>query len=92
MLAAWGHASAHFIGHSFGTVVITWVLRKSEMATSVVLLDPVCFLLMKHDVLSNVVYSSSVEPLQDFRTALFQFFVFRELYIANTITRNFFWQ
>jgi len=92
MLAAWGHASAHFVGHSFGTVVITWVLRRSEMATSAVLLDPVCFLLMKHDVLSNVLYSSFFQPLSDFRSAAFQFFVFQELYTAHALSRNFFWQ
>lgn len=92
MLAAWGHSKAHCIGHSFGTVVITWVARLSEVAASLMFLDPVCFLLMKHDVLSNVVYSSATEPLSDFRAAAFEFFVFRELYIAHTLTRNFFWQ
>lgn len=92
MLSAWGHSHAHFIGHSFGTVVITWVLRRSEAATSVVLLDPVCFLLMKHDVLANVVYSSFFQPLTDFRAAAFEFFIFHELYVAHALTRNFFWQ
>jgi len=88
MLAGWGHHEAHFVGHSFGTIIVSWMLKYSQAVASASLLDPVCFLLVKHDLLSNSLYREHVDPLQIALT----FFVFRELYIANTLARNFFWQ
>lgn len=33
MLASWEHSSAHFIGHSFGSIVVAWMARNAkEMA------------------------------------------------------------
>jgi len=88
MLAAWGHSEAHFVGHSFGTVVVSWILRNSRVALSVSLLDPICFLLFKHDIVTNALYKEHVDPLQVVLTYL----VFRELGVAYTLQRNFFWQ
>ena len=42
---------AHFVGHSFGTIVCGWILRfQPALACRLTLLDPVCFLLCKHDI------------------------------------------
>lgn len=88
MLAAWGHTQAHLIGHSFGTIVVSWMLQNSQVVASASLLDPVCFLLVKHDIITNALYREHDDPLQVALT----YFVFRELHVAHTLTRNFFWQ
>ncbi|CAK0802182.1 unnamed protein product [Prorocentrum cordatum] len=62
MLAAWGHSEAHFVGHSFGTVVVSWILRNSRVALSVSLLDPICFLLFKHDIVTNALGARGPPP------------------------------
>jgi hypothetical protein len=64
------------------------MLQNSQVVKSAVLLDPVCFLLTKHDILSNVLYREHNNPLMVALT----YFVFRELYIAHTLMRNLFWQ
>ncbi|CAK0888286.1 unnamed protein product, partial [Prorocentrum cordatum] len=47
----WGFASAHFVGHSFGTFLVSWMLRYQpghvERCTFV---DPVCFMLLKAEL------------------------------------------
>lgn len=88
MLAAWDHSEAHFIGHSFGSIVVSWMLQNSRVVTSASLLDPVCFLLAKHDIMTNSLYRDHEDPLQVTLTYL----VFRELYVAHALARNFFWQ
>ena len=62
MLAA--HAclpvGAHFVGHSFGSVVCAWVARQApHLACRMTFLDPVCFLLCKHDVVRSCVWFPS---------------------------------
>ncbi|CAK0815001.1 unnamed protein product, partial [Prorocentrum cordatum] len=51
MLLVWGFASAHFVGHSFGTFLVSWMLRYQpghvERCTFV---DPVCFMLLKAEL------------------------------------------
>eukprot|EP00929_Paragymnodinium_shiwhaense_P107926 TRINITY_DN74275_c0_g1_i1.p1 TRINITY_DN74275_c0_g1~~TRINITY_DN74275_c0_g1_i1.p1 ORF type:complete len:719 (-),score=145.00 TRINITY_DN74275_c0_g1_i1:143-2299(-) len=88
MLAAWGHSQGHFVGHSFGTMVVSWTVKFSQVVASACCLDPVCFLLVKHDILTNALYREHTDPFQVFLT----YFVFRELYVANTLARNMFWQ
>ena len=49
------YEQAHFVGHSFGTLVLTWVAKhKLSMVSRFTFLDPVCFLLCKHDVAYNL--------------------------------------
>lgn len=88
MLASWRHPRAHFIGHSFGTVVLAWmVLRAPSLVSQVTFIDPVCFLLVKPDVCHNFIYRKPATPTQLF----FNFFGARELFIAHSLSRNFFW-
>eukprot|EP00931_Biecheleriopsis_adriatica_P063166 TRINITY_DN38215_c0_g1_i1.p1 TRINITY_DN38215_c0_g1~~TRINITY_DN38215_c0_g1_i1.p1 ORF type:complete len:684 (-),score=92.36 TRINITY_DN38215_c0_g1_i1:54-2027(-) len=93
MLLAWGHSSAHIVGHSFGTIVCSWLVRYSPaMVKSVAFLDPVCFLLCKSDLILNSLYAPMTSPWKQPGVWLLTFLVFRELYICHTLTRNFFWQ
>lgn len=88
MLASWGHSSAHFVGHSFGTLPLAWMVRLAPSRVSMAtFIDPVCFLIIKPDVCYNFIYRRPSTPMQ----MISQFFVARELYIANSLSRNFFW-
>jgi len=88
MLEAWHIKAAHFIGHSFGSVVMAWVTQKAKhLIVRATFLDPVVFLLCKSDVAYNFVYRKPTTPAEH----LMQYFVSRELYIAHSLGRNFIW-
>lgn len=88
MLSSWDYRRAHFVGHSFGSVVMAWVVRQApEIVSSAVFIDPVCFLLAKPDVCYNFVYRPPQKPLE----LVMSYFAARELFIANSLSRNFFW-
>lgn len=88
MLGSWGHASAHFVGHSFGSLPLAWMARKAPSFVSMMtFIDPVCFLLVKPDVCYNFMYRRPSDPTQ----LLINYFLAKELYIAHSLSRNFFW-
>mmetsp|Transcript_30030 Transcript_30030/g.69170 ORF Transcript_30030/g.69170 Transcript_30030/m.69170 type:complete len:625 (-) Transcript_30030:59-1933(-) len=88
MLASWGNSTAHFVGHSFGSLLVAWmVLQEPAMVSMATFIDPVCFLLVKPDVCYNFMYRAPETPTQ----LLTHYFVARELYIAHSLSRNFFW-
>ena len=88
MLRSWGVASAHFAGHSFGTIVCAWVIKGApSLVAKLTLLDPVCLLLCKHDVAFNFLH----KPPANASELLMQWFVGKELYIAHSLTRTFNW-
>jgi pimeloyl-ACP methyl ester carboxylesterase len=88
MLQAHGHTQACFVGHSFGTFVLSWVSRwRPDIVAKAIFLDPVCFLLSQPDVAFNVLYR---QPRNLF-TTLAANTVFWELFTANSLHRNFIW-
>jgi pimeloyl-ACP methyl ester carboxylesterase len=88
MLASWGHESAHFIGHSFGSVPVAWMVRRApEMVKMATFMDPVVFLLVKPDVCYNFIYRKASTPTR----LIMEYFAARELYTAHSMSRNFFW-
>jgi hypothetical protein len=90
MLKAHGHTAAHFAGHSFGAVVVGWILKMSPSSVlCMTLLDPACFLMMKAETCIKVLYGQGAQSSFE----LFcEFFCFRELFTVNLICRNFFWE
>lgn len=89
MLAANGHTAAHFAGHSFGSVIIGWVMKMS--ASSVIqttLMEPAQFLMMKSECLAKVLYG----PPKTCYEMLIRYFGFRELFTVNLLCRNLFWE
>merc|ERR1711862_277637 len=57
MLAAHGHSRACFIGHSYGTAVLSWIIRsRPDIVAQPIFLDPICFLLANPDVAYNFIY------------------------------------
>eukprot|EP00931_Biecheleriopsis_adriatica_P041820 TRINITY_DN23858_c0_g1_i1.p1 TRINITY_DN23858_c0_g1~~TRINITY_DN23858_c0_g1_i1.p1 ORF type:complete len:687 (-),score=135.67 TRINITY_DN23858_c0_g1_i1:30-1940(-) len=88
MLATWGFTSAHFVGHSFGSLPLAWMARKApNLVSAMTFMDPVCFLLVKPDVCYNFMYRRPTDPTQ----LLINYFLAKELYIAHSLSRNFFW-
>eukprot|EP00928_Gymnodinium_smaydae_P029417 TRINITY_DN22163_c1_g1_i1.p1 TRINITY_DN22163_c1_g1~~TRINITY_DN22163_c1_g1_i1.p1 ORF type:complete len:716 (+),score=162.82 TRINITY_DN22163_c1_g1_i1:57-2150(+) len=89
MLTVNGHTAAHFVGHSFGCIVLGWMLKRSPSSVLyVTLLEPALFLIMKSDILTKVLYGSPGTCLE----LLYRYFVFRELFTVNLLCRNFFWE
>jgi len=89
MLASWGFQAAHFVGHSFGAVVIGWLMKMSPSSVvCATLMDPAHFLVMKADVLSKVLFG---QPNTCYEM-LVRYFSFRELFTVNLLCRNFFWE
>mmetsp|Transcript_23762 Transcript_23762/g.66744 ORF Transcript_23762/g.66744 Transcript_23762/m.66744 type:complete len:175 (+) Transcript_23762:1-525(+) len=89
MLSAHGHRSACFIAHSYGTVVLSWILRgQRDIVAKAVFLDPVCFLLCQPDVAYKVLYR---RPPNLFMTAAANL-CFWELFTANALMHHFYWQ
>merc|ERR1719162_2088407 len=89
MLSANGHTSAHFMGHSFGGVVIGWMLKMSQgSVTMCTLLEPVSILMMKSEPLSKVLHGSPGSPFEK----VAHFMCFRELFTLNLLCRNCFWE
>jgi pimeloyl-ACP methyl ester carboxylesterase len=89
LLHVHNHTSAHFVGHSFGTLVLTWIAKHTpHLASRYTFLDPVCFLLCKHDVAYNFLYKTPTNGAE----ALMSYFVGQELFISYTLSRRFYWQ
>lgn len=88
MLRAFGHTSACFVAHSYGTFVLSWMLRaQPDLVAKAVLLDPVCFLLAQPDVAFNFLYRRPSNPF----LLMVAHFVRWELFSANVLTRQFYW-
>lgn len=84
------HAKVCLVAHSLGCSFVSWVLHHPIACTRVsatVLIDPVVFLLCDPTVATTVVYKEHANTL-DF---LMHFFVARELFIANALSRHFNW-
>ncbi len=86
-IAAAGGA-AHFVGHSFGTCVLTWVVNCApHIVARLSILDPVVFLLFKADVTMNFLY----DPPASLPTLLMRYFVAEEMHMAHTLMRRMVW-
>lgn len=84
------HDKAVFLAHSLGTVLISWLLHHPITAKRVahsILIDPIIFLLCEPTVASVFVYK---DP-QHWIDLLMHFFLSRELFISNALSRHFSW-
>ncbi|CAK0892308.1 unnamed protein product, partial [Prorocentrum cordatum] len=88
MLRAHGHTAAHFTGHSFGAVVVGWVLKMSPSSVvCVTLLDPACFLVMSAECCVKICcgpVNSAVEILARWRISVFRSCLLRTFSLATT--------
>jgi len=80
--------SASFIGHSYGTVILSWVIQKLEnFVDSAIFIDPICFELVNPDIVFNFVYRSPDSPFQ----LLLWYFVSKEIGVSYFVCRHFWW-
>ena len=53
-----GGGAAIFVGHSFGTAVVAWVVKQApELVYAALFLDPICFLLVRPLLLPHTLRS-----------------------------------
>ncbi|CAM4819760.1 unnamed protein product [Rotaria magnacalcarata] len=79
---------AIFIGHSYGTACLSWIVKKCPQYISrLIFLDPICFVLFEPYVIYNFVYRT---PCRLGHLYLY-YFVCRELGISHVISRHFWW-
>mmetsp|Transcript_9669 Transcript_9669/g.21571 ORF Transcript_9669/g.21571 Transcript_9669/m.21571 type:complete len:646 (-) Transcript_9669:23-1960(-) len=88
MLAANGHTAAHFAGHSWGGVVIGWMIRMSPSSVVYTTLMEPATMLLKADILTKVLYGYPTTCFEMF----IHYFCFRELFTVNMLCRNYFWE
>eukprot|EP00456_Euglypha_rotunda_P044283 TRINITY_DN3490_c0_g1_i16.p1 TRINITY_DN3490_c0_g1~~TRINITY_DN3490_c0_g1_i16.p1 ORF type:complete len:304 (+),score=2.37 TRINITY_DN3490_c0_g1_i16:208-1119(+) len=83
-----GWGQARFIGHSYGTYVVSWMIKqKPQMVAGAILIDPVCFLTFTPKTAYSFLYKQPTTAEEH----IIHFFVSRELHIANVLTRHFWW-
>jgi len=79
--------SACFVGQSFGTAVVAWVLKNSpSLVSSVVLIDPIVFLLCESTVVRSFFHRTPTN-LMEMVVSSFA----TELYVSNTMARELSW-
>eukprot|EP00290_Baffinella_frigidus_P010471 CAMPEP_0180142584 /NCGR_PEP_ID=MMETSP0986-20121125/15673_1 /TAXON_ID=697907 /ORGANISM="non described non described, Strain CCMP2293" /LENGTH=606 /DNA_ID=CAMNT_0022085821 /DNA_START=19 /DNA_END=1839 /DNA_ORIENTATION=- len=85
ILLRWGIKKATFVGHSYGSVILSWMIQqKPERVAGLAFLDPVVFMLNLKDILYNFLYRYEVDgKISDV--------VGSELYLNNALRRNFWW-
>ncbi|ORY03200.1 alpha/beta-hydrolase [Basidiobolus meristosporus CBS 931.73] len=88
MLEAHGFNNACFVGHSLGTIVVSWMVNHhSKRVKSAFFIDPICFLLFYPSVAYNFVYRVPKTAREHF----LHFYASKELFISNFISRYFVW-
>eukprot|EP00747_Dinoflagellata_sp_TGD_P041883 gnl/TRDRNA2_/TRDRNA2_141732_c0_seq3.p1 gnl/TRDRNA2_/TRDRNA2_141732_c0~~gnl/TRDRNA2_/TRDRNA2_141732_c0_seq3.p1 ORF type:complete len:757 (-),score=115.10 gnl/TRDRNA2_/TRDRNA2_141732_c0_seq3:60-2111(-) len=93
MLAVWGHGRAHFVGHSFGTAAVAWILRHArDCVQCISFLDPICFLTSKMiSTIQSGFYFAQSHKMDVINTVI-NYFAFEELHICHTLCRQVDWQ
>lgn len=89
MLAAHRFPGAHFVVHSFGSIILSWLMKLSP--TSIIcctFIEPAALLTLKSDFWTKVMTDPPREAMWDF----LRYFVFRELFTVNLLFRNCFWE
>ncbi|KAI9302029.1 Alpha/Beta hydrolase protein [Cunninghamella echinulata] len=88
LLSRHGFQNAVFVAHSLGSAVTSYCLQHiPKSVASVVLLDPICFMLHYPDVCTNFVYRNPKTVSE----SIVKYFASTELYIAFFISRHFHW-
>mmetsp|Transcript_26053 Transcript_26053/g.65657 ORF Transcript_26053/g.65657 Transcript_26053/m.65657 type:complete len:1383 (+) Transcript_26053:739-4887(+) len=78
VLSFHGYEAAHFIGHSYGTLICSWCVRHApEMVRKLTVLDPVCFQNIKAGM--NCMSGTFREP-SNIVDAVIAYAAFRELF------------
>jgi len=92
MLEVWGFKQAHFVGHSFGSFLVAWMLRyQPSYVEKCTFVDPVCFLLLKVLAGAHQIQAKTDSRMDTMEMGI-KYFVLTELFICNFVCRCFFWE
>ena len=86
MLNTWGFESATFVGHSYGSILLSWMVQHApERVASVCFIDPVVIMLNLKSTLYNFLYKHAAEDgkISDL--------VGSELFLNHALRRHFWW-
>lgn len=84
-----GFEKAVFVGHSFGSSIVSWVVQNTpERVAGSVFMDPVVFMLHLTDILKNWTYE---EPVNTVNLEGLMDIVKTELFASYTVQRHFCW-
>jgi hypothetical protein len=78
------------VGHSYGTVICTHLLKSQQTAPligPIVLIDPICFLLHHPDV----AYNFTARQPAHAKELVLSYFGSKDIGVAHTLARRFFW-
>lgn len=90
MLAQHGHTEALFIGHSYGTFLMSQLCRlRSDLLCGAVFLDPMCFMLHLGTTTYNFLYAAQAPTEPD--PGIIRKTLRSELLINLCLRRHFFW-
>jgi hypothetical protein len=93
MLEVWGFKHAHFVGHSFGSFLLAWMLRyQPGYVAKCTFIDPVCFLVLKVLVEGHELQQVKSDMRMDTMEMGIKYFVMTELFVCNFMCRCFFWE
>ncbi|KAJ9088165.1 hypothetical protein DSO57_1025830 [Entomophthora muscae] len=77
-----------FIGHSYGTIVCTWLnYHRPKYIANLTLVDPVCFNLFESQLIKKCLYQGPSCFIHGFSLHV----VFRDPLLASVLSRNFWW-
>lgn len=89
MLSANRHTAAHWVCHSFGCAVLSWMMKMSPSSVLyMTLMEPASLLVLKSDFISQVLW----DPPKTAMDIFLRYLVFRELFTVNLLCRNVFWE
>jgi len=92
LIRSQGYEDAHLIGHSIGTVYLTWILRfQPGLARSFVMVDPISLLLHRSEVLWNFLYKMRYASPEGIRQKVLDFVLKNDLNVSYRLRRCFFW-
>eukprot|EP00960_Hanusia_phi_P076623 768588-Hanusia_phi.AAC.5 len=88
----WNLEDAFWVGHSYGSVLLSWMVQHlPERVAGVGLIDPVVMMLNLKDVLYNFLYKKTQDNDKRKLGNKLGDLIGSELYLNNALRRNFWW-
>ncbi|EKX46261.1 hypothetical protein GUITHDRAFT_107873 [Guillardia theta CCMP2712] len=88
----WELQDAFWVGHSYGSVVLSWMVQHlPERVAGIGLIDPVVMMLNLKDVLYNFLYKKTQDNDRRKLGNKLGDLIGSELYLNNALRRNFWW-
>eukprot|EP01026_Neomeris_dumetosa_P079532 TRINITY_DN8702_c0_g1_i12.p1 TRINITY_DN8702_c0_g1~~TRINITY_DN8702_c0_g1_i12.p1 ORF type:complete len:281 (+),score=12.24 TRINITY_DN8702_c0_g1_i12:194-1036(+) len=89
-----GYDNVHLVGHSYGTIVASYMVQNyKKVVNAVCLLDPVCMLMCYPTLVQNFLYNklNYYDNLLTVVGDVIRFLLARDLNVQKSLNRNFWW-